>query len=135
MREQNDLSNLSDDELLSGFRASLLGWRKTQAETLAHLGEVEARDGFREAGARSMFEHCTEVLNMDDEEAVSMLATLEVASRIPRVIDAIAEGRTNPDHVAMLRDVLTAENFDAVVAEAQGKTNAEIVVLVSRLLP
>ena len=60
---------LPDGELVSSLNGLLRASRRTVAEVIAHLGEVEERRLYLLAGHGSMFSYCVARLGMSEDEA------------------------------------------------------------------
>ena len=100
-----------------------------------HLGEVEARRLYLPAACPSMHVYCTRVLGMSEDQAFKRIRAARVVRRCPLVGTAVEEGRLHLSAVVLLAPHLTAENAEAMVAEASGRSKAEIEVLLARLAP
>ncbi|HKQ59206.1 MAG TPA: hypothetical protein VJY35_15195 [Candidatus Eisenbacteria bacterium] len=120
-----DRSHLSDEELVRSLQTNSDRLRKSTAETLKHIAEIDAREAYREAGFDSMLEYCERELNMD--EAPESILAARASRRCPRVIDAIAEGRTDVTVVALLAPYLTLENADELIQLAGLKNQAGVL--------
>jgi hypothetical protein len=64
-----NLTDLSDDELLSGLRAVLGSERRGIARLLKHLVEVEERRIHLRAACSSLFDFCVRRLGLSEGEA------------------------------------------------------------------
>ena len=129
------LSTVSDREVVGRLRELLVQERSVLAEVLAHLGEVEERKLFLAAACSSMHGYCVRVLGMSEDAAFKRIRAARVARRFPVVLDAIADGRLNLSGVVLIASHLTQDNADGLVAEAVGKTRAEIEVVLARRAP
>ncbi|HEU5060361.1 MAG TPA: HNH endonuclease [Kofleriaceae bacterium] len=129
------LSTMSDRELVERLRELLQEERRLTAAVLVHLGEVDARRLYRPAACASMFVYCTRVLGMSEDQAFKRIQAARAMRRFPAVAAAVAEGRLHLTAVVRLAPHLTADNVDALVAEASGKSKAEIEILLARLAP
>ena len=130
-----DLSSVSDGDLVKELKVLVARERELTAAVLEHLGEVEARRLFLPAACSSMHGYCMQVLGMSEEAAFKRLRVARVARRFPVVLREIAEGRLHLSGAVMLASHLTEENADALVAEASGKSKAEIAVVLARWAP
>jgi hypothetical protein len=64
MQSIPNLSRVPDDELLRRLAALLAGSRRTEADLVAHVGEVDARKLYAREATPSMFQYCTEGLHL-----------------------------------------------------------------------
>jgi hypothetical protein len=60
MQEHPSLAAVPDDELLERLSALLRKSCRTEADLVAHIGEVDRRRLYARAAAPSMFAYCTE---------------------------------------------------------------------------
>jgi hypothetical protein len=129
------LSTMSDRELVERLNDLLRGERRLTAAVLVQLGEVEARKLYRPAACSSMHAYCTGVLGMSEDQAFKRIRVARVVRRFPAVGVAIEDGRLHLSGVVLLAPHLTADNVESLVAEASGKSKAEIDVVLARLAP
>jgi 5-methylcytosine-specific restriction endonuclease McrA len=130
-----NLSTMSDRELVARLEELLRQERRLTAAVLMHLGEVEARQLYRPAACSSMHGYCTRVLGMSEDQAFKRIRAARVVRRFAVVEAAVEEGRLHLTGVVLLAPHLTADNVESLVAEASGKSKAEIEVLLARLAP
>ena len=126
---------MSDRELVGRLRELLGEERRLTAAVLVHLGEVEARELYLPAACSSMFAYCTRVLGMSEDQAFKRIRAARVVRRFPPVEAAVEDGRLHVSGVVLLAPHLTHDNVEARVAEARGKSKAEIRGLVARWAP
>jgi hypothetical protein len=129
------LSAMSDAEVVKRLKDLLREERRLTAAVLAHLGEVEARRLYLPAACSSMFVYSTQVLGMSEDQAFKRIQAARAMRRFPVVAVAVEEGRLHLTAVVRLAPHLTADNVEALVAEASGKSKAEVEVLLARLAP
>ena len=129
------LSTMSDRELVGKLEELVGEERRLTAAVLEHMGEVEARQLYLPAACSSMFVYCTRVLAMSEDQAFKRIQAARAMRRFPAVAAAVAEGRLHLTGVVRLAPHLTDDNVEALVAEASGKSKAEIEVLLARLAP
>jgi hypothetical protein len=134
MREEN-LKAMSDVDLVARLAELLREERELTWAVLVHLGEVEARQLYRPAACSSMFAYCTQVLGMSGDQAYKRIRAARVVRRHPVAGTAVAEGRLHLAAVVLLAPHLTDDNAAELVAEASGKSKAEIEVLLARRAP
>jgi hypothetical protein len=129
------LSTMSDRELVAKLEELLGEERRLTAAVLLHLGEVQARRLYLPAACSSMFVYSTRVLGMSEDQGLKRIQAARAMRRFPAVAAAVEEGRLHLTAVVRLAPHLTDDNVEALVAEASGKTKAEIEVLLARLAP
>ena len=126
---------MSDREVVERLAELLRQERRLTAAVLAHLGEVEARQLYLPAACPSMFAYCTRVLGMSEDQAFKRIRAARAARRYAVVARAIEEGHLHLSGVVLLAPHLTDESAEELVAEASGKSKAEIEVMLARLAP
>jgi hypothetical protein len=129
------LETMSDREVVARLEELLRAERRLTAAVLAHLGEVEARRLFLPAACSSMHVYCVRVLGMSEDQAFKRIRAARAMRRFSIVGAAVAEGRLHLTGVVLLAPHLTDENAAELVAEASGKTRAEIEILLARRAP
>jgi hypothetical protein len=132
---QNTLPDLSDDELLRRLEALVRDSRRTEAELIAHIGEVDARRLYARKACPSMFAYCAERLHLSDAEAYFRITAARAARRHPLVLSMLADGRLHLTAVVKLAPHLTAENCEELLARAVHKTKREVEELVADWSP
>jgi hypothetical protein len=131
----DNLTNMSDAELVSRLEALVRDTRRLTVAVLLHIGEVEARGLHHRAACPSMYIYCTKVLRMSEDEAFKRIRAARAVRRHPVLAAAMADGRLHQTAVVLLAPHLTDANADELVVEASGKSKAEIEILLARLSP
>ena len=126
---------MSDREVVERLAELLRQERRLTAAVLAHLGEVEARQLYLPAACPSMFVYCTRVLGMSEDQAFKRIRAARAARRYAVVARAIEEGQLHLSGVVLLAPHLTDESAEELVAEASGKSKAEIEVMLTLRAP
>jgi hypothetical protein len=128
-------ATLSDEDLLR--RVSQLAGRERGAtiELIVHLAELDARKLYLGEGYGSLFAYCTGALRLAEHAAYNRIEAARVSRRFPRVLDLLADGSLNLTTVRLLAPHLRADNFDAVVEQARGRSKRDVEVLGARLAP
>ncbi|HEX8909282.1 MAG TPA: HNH endonuclease signature motif containing protein [Anaeromyxobacteraceae bacterium] len=125
-----------DSTALSRRLGELAGHeRQIQVEFLLHLEEFDRRRAWAEAGYPSLWEWCLRVLHLREGAAGRRIAAMRVLRRLPRLADALRDGRLSLTTVTLLGPVLTEENCEEIVARASYLTKAETEHLVVSLQP
>jgi hypothetical protein len=129
------LESLPDELLLRRLVELLEQARVSEAELVAHIGEVDARRLYAREAAPSMFVYCTERLHLSEAEAYLRIAAARAARAHPVLLDMLAAGRLHLTAVVRLAPHLTAENRESVLARAVHRTKRQIEELVAELQP
>jgi len=135
MQEHPSLGAVPDDELLERLSALLRKSRRTEADLVAHIGEVDRRRLYARAAAPSMFAYCTEVLQLSEAEAYLRIAAARAARQHPQLLAMLDDGRLHLSAIAKLSPHLTPENRDPVLQRATHRSKREIEELVAELSP
>ena len=125
-------SHLSDEALLAVVTATCSEERHVIARQVLYLAEVEDRRLELTGAYSSMFDFCTRGLGMSDGIAFRRLNAARLSRKHPTLIGALERGDVHLCGLALLKDVITDENFDEVLAEATGKSMRQLGEIVAR---
>ena len=131
----SDLRRVSDEDLLRFTGEMTRRSRRTEADLVAHLGEVDARRLYLREACSSMFAYCTERLHFSEAEAWLRISAARASRQHPTVLAMLADGRLHLSAVACLAPHLTATNRDAVLSRAVHRSKREILEVVAELSP
>ncbi len=109
--------------------------RRTEADLVAYIGEVDARRLYAREACSSMFTYATERLHLSEDEAYLRITAARAAREHPVLVEMLADGRLHLSGIALLARHLTAENRDAVLARAVNRSKRQIEELVADLAP
>src|SRR5579871_2186724 len=129
------LTQLSDDELLSSLATVCFDSRRLLGRLLVHLAEVENRRLELRQAYSSMFDFCRRRLGFSEGEAVRRIEAARLVKRFPSLLGAIERGDIHLTGLLLLRDHFTPSNVDSLIAEAKGKSKREIQEIIARLAP
>jgi hypothetical protein len=135
MEPTRSLEHVPDDELLRRLAELLRQSRRTEADLVAHIGEVDSRRLYAREASPSMFAYCTERLHLSEAEAYLRIAAARASRQHPVLLAMLADGRLHLTAVAKLAPHLTAENRDGLLARATHKTKREVEELLAELTP
>jgi hypothetical protein len=135
MLHRNQLSALSDDELLRRLSLLLSQSRRAEADLIAHIAEVDHRRLYLGQACSSMFTYCIEVLRLSEPEAYLRIAVGRTARRFPVILTMLGDGRLHLSGVALLSSHLTEENAEEVLGKAAHRTKRQIEELIAELAP
>jgi 5-methylcytosine-specific restriction endonuclease McrA len=121
--------------LLERLGALLQGSRHTEADLVAHIGEVDRRRLYARAAAPSMFAYCTEVLHLSEAEAYLRIAAARAARQHPQLLAMLGDGRLHLSAIVKLAPHLTPENRDALLRRARHRSKRQIEELVAEISP
>lgn len=129
------LSAIPDDELLLRLAALVQASRRTEADLVAHVAEVDARRLYLREAAPSMFVYCLERLHLSEAEACLRIAAARASREHPILLAMLADGRLHLSAIAKLAPHLTPGNREDLLRRATHKTRREIDELVAELAP
>src|SRR6185503_5712688 len=117
-----NLSDLTDDELLSGVERLLGSQRRLTALLLRHLAEVEERRLHLLAACSSMFDFCMSRLGMSEVEAYRRVTVSRVARRFPVLLALIDSGKLHLSALCLLSKNLTTQHPIELFREGSGQS-------------
>ena len=129
------ISKLTDAALLAEVPKVSLESNRVLGHLILLLMEVEERRLHLRKAAPSLFEFCRKRLGMSEGEAYRRINAVKLVRRIPKLYDHIVRGDVHLSALVQLRDHLTEENVDELVAAAKGRNKLHIAELVARLSP
>ena len=132
------LGHLTNHVLLRDLNALVAQDRATTASLLAHIGEVEARRLYADAGYSAMFHYCVQELSFSEDMAGMRIRAARLARRFPAVFDAIADGRLNVTALCLLSRPLRGLRGSAareLIAAAEHKTKEAIRIMLAERFP
>jgi hypothetical protein len=128
-------AHLDDATLLQRVKALLARDHRTSAMLLAHLGEVDARGLYRDAGYSSLRGYCVGALHMSEGEAALRIRAARLARQYPEVLGHVERGELHLSALRVLAPVLNGDNRERLLRSAVHKTKSEVEVLVADLAP
>lgn len=129
------IGQLSDHDLLAHIQRAAAHERRTTAELIALLMELDSRRLYLAQGCSSLFTYCTQVLHLSGHAAYGRIEASRAARRFPVVLDGLADGSLNLTTLGLLSPHLTPTNHLEVLEAARHKSKREVEQLVARLNP
>ena len=130
-----DLTDLTDDALVSRLSTLCAEGHVLTARLIVHLIEVEDRRLDLRAACTSMFDFCQRRLGMSEGAAFRRITAARVAKRFPALLERIERGELHLSTLVLLRPHLTEANVDELAAAVVGKTQRQVEELLARLAP
>jgi hypothetical protein len=134
-RMTTSIAKLTNADLLARLKHAGLESNRLLAERILLLIEVDERRMHLEEAHPSLFAFCLKELRMSEGEAYRRINAAKLVKRIPRLLRYIERGEIHLSALVQLRDYLTDENVDDLVAATTGRNKMEIAELVARLAP
>jgi hypothetical protein len=135
MESHRPLQAVPDQQLLDRLDELTGNSRRTEADRVAHIAEVDARRLYARRACPSMFMYCTEVLHLSEPEAYLRITAARASLRHPVLLALLADGRLHLSGIALLARHLTAQNRDAILARACHRSKRAIEELIAELAP
>ena len=135
MHSELALHSIPDDELLRRLHELVAHSRGTEADLVAHIGEVDERRLYARSAFPSMFVYCMQALHLSEAEAYRRITVARAARKHAVLLAMLRDGRIHMSGMALLVPVLTPENCDAVLERATHKSKRQIEQLVAELAP
>jgi hypothetical protein len=135
MEPTRSLEHLTDGEILLRLADILRQSRRSEADLVAHIGEVDARRLYAREASPSMFAYCTERLHLSEAEAYLRIAAARASREHPILLAMLADGRLHLTAIAKLAPHLTPDNRDAVLERATHFSKRQVEELAAELAP
>ena len=99
---RTSLSHHADHVVLRELHTCLDRENRSAAETLAWLGEADARRLYLPAGYPSMYAWCVGARNLSEDAAAKRIQAARITRRFPLLLDALADGRLHLSGIVLL---------------------------------
>jgi hypothetical protein len=129
------LAKLSEQELIDHFTALVSRDRRTTAELLVAIAEIDERKLWATHACSSMFTFCMERFHMSEQITMKRLWAARTARRFPVILEMVARGELHLGAIHLLSRHLTARNHIDVLQSARHKSCREVERLVAELAP
>jgi hypothetical protein len=132
---RESLRSLDDRRLCAGFAVCVTQDRRTTAELLAFIDEIDRRGLWAAEGKSSMFAYCVETFRMSESEAQKRIWAARTGRRFPVLFEMVARGELHLSAIGLLAKHLTEENHRDVLARARHLTARQCELLVAEIAP
>ena len=132
---KEDITVLTDSEILDATTRVVDRDRRTTAELLALLAELDARQLYLGEGYASLFTYCTHRLHLSEPAAYSRITAARTARRFPMLLARLAEGDITLTTIGLLAGHLTHENHEALLDAARHQSKRDVERLVACIHP
>lgn len=102
---------------------------------LVHLGEIQRRKAYEDAGYPTMFAYCLGELRYSEGTAYRRLQAAGAASKFPEILAFVKDGALNVCALSMIAKHLTRENCARVIQRIEGKSLRVVERMVAELNP
>jgi hypothetical protein len=131
----DQFDHLSDDALIAETKRAADHERRSMADLLALLIEVERRRLHLALGHSSLFVYCVRVLHLSEQSAYSRITAARTARRYPQILPLLAHGALTLSSIGLLAPHLTDETVEPVLEAARFKSTREVEQLIGNLHP
>jgi len=132
---RNDLTLLSDEELVRSLKALVRDERERLVLVLKHLNEFDRRRLAIGAGFPSLFEYCVTELRYAQSEAARRIQAARAAKKYPILYRALERGLLSLTTLSLLAPHLRWDNHRRLIRAAAGRSTREVEALVAALSP
>jgi hypothetical protein len=122
----NEIEQMSNDALVAETKRLAEVERRSMAELLTLLIEVERRGLCQQLGCSSMFTYCTRVLGLSEQAAYSRINAARAAVRFPAMLPMLAEGALTLSSVGLLAPHLDEANHEVLLDAARHKSTRDV---------
>ena len=129
MRNQEQLNDLSNQELFSTLNILRSDENKAVADIVLYLAEVDRRGIYREAGFSSLFTFCTERLGYSEAGAGRRVRAARCLAQSPEIYSQLKSGTITLCSLAEVAAVFTPANQELVLRAIQGASKREAQVI------
>ena len=129
------LAHLTDEALVAETKRVAELERRSTAELLTLLIELERRALPLALGFSSTFTYCTRVLLMSEQAAYRRITAARAARTYPVILERLAEGAITLSSLRILVPHLTDENVDSLLEAARHKSTREVEQLIAAAHP
>ena len=126
-------AKLSDRELLDATERLAGDERRTTAELLALLAELDTRKLYLGEGYSSLFSYCTQRLHLSESAAYSRITAARAARQFPILFGRLAAGDMTLTSICLLAGHLTKDNHEALLDAARYSSRRDVERLVASL--
>ncbi|WP_413581859.1 HNH endonuclease [Bdellovibrio sp. HCB288] len=136
-----DLTNLSNNDLLTRVEKLARTERKITHLVLWHLIEVEGRRLYLDLGYTSLFKYLTTHLNYSEDSAYRRIQAAKLLKKVPQVEQSLEDGSLNLTQMQQVQKCLTKElesgvnvsleQTKSILAQIQNKSSFETQKILS----
>ena len=107
--------------------------RRTTAELLALLAELDLRKLYLGEGYSSLFTYCTQRLHLSESAAYGRITAARAAKRFPTLVARLTEGDVTLTSISLLAAHLTDDNHESLLDAARHASRRDVERLVASL--
>src|SRR5688572_17494715 len=131
----DSVATLSEQELLDHFEDLVVRDRRTTAELLVAIAEIDERKIWAKHACSSMFAFCMQRFRMSEQVTAKRIWAARAARRFPVILGMVESGELHLGAVHLLAGHLTVANCSRVLERAKHKSCREVERLIAELAP
>lgn len=135
MKHALSFSHLTDSAVVTELRRGLNSERREAASVVALLAEFDRRRLHRALGFSSTFDYCVRALQLSEHETYNRIEAARASRRFPELLETLSSGTLSLTAIRLLAPHLTADNFERLTREADGRRVDEIKLIIAKLKP
>lgn len=125
----------SDEELFLRLESGTSTERAHLVETLPIIGELHERRAALPKGFPSLFVYCTQRLGYCERTAYRRIAAAKSCRAFPVILERLRSGKLHLTAVVLLRDHLTIDNHESLLARAEDASLDQLKRMAAALNP
>lgn len=126
---------LTDDVLLEETMRLAAKERRSTAQLIAALAEVDARRIYLQEGCSSTYKYCRDVLLLSEHAAYDRVRAARLVQKFPVILERLAEGTLTLSNLGVVGPFLNADNYQDLLAAIENKSKRDVETLVASLRP
>jgi hypothetical protein len=131
----DSVATLSEQELLDHFEDLVVRDRRTTAELLVAIAEIDERKIWAKHACSSMFAFCMQRFRMSEQVTAKRIWAARAVRRFPVILPMVERGELHLGAIHLLAGHLTAENCSRVLERARHKSSRDVERLIAELAP
>lgn len=130
-----NLTQLSEDALVSQLASLCLEGKRLTARVIEHLIAIEDREIHLRAACDTMWSFCTTRMNMSEGETSRRLNAVKLARRYPSLLPRISRGEIHLSALKLATKYLHESNADRIFDAMTHKTKTEVREVLAQMFP
>ncbi len=131
----NEIQKLSNEEVQNRLKDFILKERKNTALFIAHLSVVAKRKSHLGLGYKSLFDYCTQHLNLSEGSTYRRIQVAKVCNKLPEILSALGENKISLTVASQLAPHLNEDNAKKLIRDCFGKSKKQVEVYLVSLNP
>ena len=129
------LYDLTNEALLEETGRLASRERRSTAQLIAAIAEIDARRLYLAEGCSSMWAYCTQVLMLSEHATYHRITAARLSRRFPIILERLADGSLTLSNLKQIGPYITADSCEALLDAVAFKSKREVEAVVSALRP